>query len=82
VAKLIAITEKAWHQKELAGALFLDVKGAFDYVDQKQLRKRMLDLRIPKFLVNWTSSFLTERRVQLIIDRYLCETKEIQTGVL
>jgi hypothetical protein len=47
VAMMIATVEEAWKQKKLAGALFLDVKGAFPYIARKQLVKRMLKLGIP-----------------------------------
>ena len=72
IAKLIAITEDAWNQKKLMGALFLDVKGAFDYIARKQLLKRIIALGIPGDLIRWTNLFLTERRVQLVIDGYTC----------
>jgi hypothetical protein len=44
VACLIQDVHQAWGQKELMGALFMDVKGAFDYVDAARLAKCMLDL--------------------------------------
>jgi Reverse transcriptase (RNA-dependent DNA polymerase) len=37
VAKLIYTTEKAWSQKKLLRALFMDVKGAFDYMVKERL---------------------------------------------
>jgi hypothetical protein len=37
VTKLIYTTEKAWNQKKLLGALFMNVKGAFDYVVKEWL---------------------------------------------
>jgi Reverse transcriptase (RNA-dependent DNA polymerase) len=37
VVKLIYTIEKAWSQKKLLGALFMDVKGAFDYVIKERL---------------------------------------------
>jgi len=43
---MIATVEEAWKRKKLAGALFLDVQGAFDYVARKQLLKRMIELGI------------------------------------
>jgi Reverse transcriptase (RNA-dependent DNA polymerase) len=61
VAKLIYTTEKAWNQKKLLRALFMDVKDAFDYVVKERLLQRMNKLEIPQFLVNWTESFLTDR---------------------
>ena len=78
---MIANIEQAWGQKKLAGALFLDVKGAYDYVARKQLLKRMFELDIPSDIIRWTNSFLTERRVQLVIDGYTCQKRGIKTGI-
>jgi hypothetical protein len=44
VACLIQEVHQAWGQKQLVGALFMDVKGAFDHVDVTRLVKCMLDL--------------------------------------
>jgi hypothetical protein len=44
VACLVQEVHRAWGQKQLVGALFMDVKGAFDHVDVARLVKRMLDL--------------------------------------
>ena len=34
VAVLIHTVQEKWSEKELAGALFMDVKGAFDHVSR------------------------------------------------
>jgi Reverse transcriptase (RNA-dependent DNA polymerase) len=47
VAKLIYTIKKAWSQNRLLGALFMDVKGAFDYVVKERLLQRMTKLGIP-----------------------------------
>jgi hypothetical protein len=51
VAKLITTIEKAWQQKKLIGALFMDVKGVFNYVARKQLLKKIIQLKIPGDLI-------------------------------
>jgi hypothetical protein len=51
VAKLIYITEKAWEKKEHLGALFLDVKGVFNYVAKNRLLLRMKELNISSYLI-------------------------------
>ena len=58
VAKLVHIVQEKWSEKKIAGALFMDVKGAFDHVLRSQLLKRMIDLGIDGDLVAWTKSFL------------------------
>jgi Reverse transcriptase (RNA-dependent DNA polymerase) len=41
----------------------------------------MVQLGIPGDLIRWVDSFLTERRVQLVIDGYTCPIRDIETGV-
>jgi Reverse transcriptase (RNA-dependent DNA polymerase) len=51
VAKLIYTIEKAWEKKKHLGALFLDVKGAFNYMAKNRLLLRMKELNIPSYLI-------------------------------
>ncbi len=46
----------------------MDVKGAIDHLSKGQLLRRMVELGIDGELVTWTGSFLTDRKVQLVID--------------
>ena len=81
IAKLIATVEHAWKHKKIAGALFLDVKGAYPNVIRQQLIKRLVELGIPGDLIRWVNSFLTDRKVQLVIDGYTCPVRDIEIGV-
>ncbi|KAL2012391.1 hypothetical protein VTN00DRAFT_5109 [Thermoascus crustaceus] len=81
VACLIQEVHQAWGQKQLAGALFMDVKGAFDHVDPAKLVKRMRELGIDGDLICWVRSFLADRRVQLMIDGTQCPEHPISSGV-
>jgi Reverse transcriptase (RNA-dependent DNA polymerase) len=51
VACLIQEVHQAWGQKQLAGALFMDVKGAFDHVNPCKLTRRMVELGLDGDLV-------------------------------
>ena len=51
MARLIYTTETAWNKKEHLRALFLDVKGAFDYVAKNRLLERLKELNIPNYLI-------------------------------
>ena len=68
VATLVHTVHEKWEEKMLAAAYFMDVKGAFDHISKGQLLNRMIELDIDGDLVNWTGSFLTDRKVQLVID--------------
>ena len=46
VAYLMQDIHQVWIQKQLAGALFLDVKGTFPYTSLKRLMQRMEKMEI------------------------------------
>ena len=81
VATLIHIVQEKWQEKKLAAALFMDVKGVFDYVSKNQLLKQIIKLGIDGDLVNWTSFFLIGRKVQLVIDGHDNKKRDIETGI-
>ena len=81
MAMLIHTVQDSWSQNQLAGALFMDVKGAFDHVSKSQLLTHMINLGIDGDLVVWTKSFLTDRTVQLVIDGHDNKEREIETGI-
>jgi len=81
VAILMNRTQQAWEKKRIAGALFMDVKSAFNNVDKTFLGKRMEDLGIEADLIRWTMSFMSDRRVKLVLDGEVGEENPVDTGV-
>ncbi len=81
VATLVHTVQEEWEEKKLAAALFMDVKGAFDHVSRGQLITRMIELGVDGYLVAWTNSFLTDRRIQLVIDGHENKERDIETGI-
>ena len=59
----------------------MDVKGAFDHVSKEHLLTRMVELGIDRDLVTWTGLFLTDRKIQLVIDGHDNKEREIETGI-
>lgn len=53
-ALIIHKVHEIWENKQIAGALLLDIKGAFDHVSQAKLVQRMADLGIENDLIGWT----------------------------
>jgi len=47
--------------------LFLDIKAGFDNVHPTTLRARLLASHMPSYMVDWVSSFLSERICTLVI---------------
>ena len=81
VAYLVHNVQEFWAEKKLAAVLFMDVKEAFDHVSRTKLVERMIELGIDGDLIRWTQSFLTDRKVQLVIDGHDNQEREIETGI-
>jgi ribonuclease HI len=81
VACLIQNTHDAWKRKQLMAALFMDVAGAFDHVNDRRLVMRMQELGFDGDLIRWVQSFLSGRLVQLVIDNTQCPAHRIDSGV-
>ena len=62
-------------------ALFIDVKKAFDHVLKGQLFNQMIELGIDGDLVTWIGFFLTDQKVQLVIDGHNNKEREIETVI-
>lgn len=61
--------------------LFLDVKGAFDHVAKNRLLAILRDLRLPRSLILWISSFLGHRQLKLTFNSNIEEFREVNTGI-
>ena len=46
----------------------MDIKGAFDYVNKKQILNIMNRAKIPSKLLKWTKDFMEKRKIQLKFD--------------
>ena len=80
-AILMNRTQQAWEQRKIVGALFMDVKSAFNNVDKMFLGKRMEELGMEADLIRWTMSFMSDRRVRLVLDGEVGEPNAVDTGV-
>ena len=80
-ALMIHKVHEMWENQPVAGALLMDVKGAFDHVSRARLAQRMADLDIDNDLIGWMQSFLTDRWVELVIDGYTSPKQKVETGI-
>lgn len=62
--------QHAWESRETAPMLLMDVKGAFGHVSKPRILARMKKINIDGDLIRWTSSFLEDRQITLVIDRF------------
>jgi len=77
----MSFVKKAWGKGNVAGAIFIDVKGAFDRVTQSTLIQILIDMGLAQNLVRWISSFLSNRTAQLVIDGFTCPLRDISAGL-
>jgi ribonuclease HI len=59
---------RKYKSSTVTSTLFLDIKGAFDYVSKPRLLLVLEKLGLPGKLVSWVSSFLSDRKIQLAFD--------------
>jgi len=74
-------TQQAWKKKKVAGTLLMDVQAAFNNTSKRLLAARLETLGVEADLVRWTISFMTGKRVRLVLDGKEGEAHEVQTGI-
>jgi len=81
VATLMNRTQQEWDNKRVAGALFMDVKSAFNNVSKAHLGRRMEALGLEPDLIRWTTSFMPDRQVKIVLDGEMGEATPVDTGI-
>jgi len=61
--------------------VFLDIKGAFDYVKKPQLLRIIDELGLPRTLRSWVDSFMSDRTIQLAFEGQAQLPTPLNTGV-
>jgi hypothetical protein len=73
--------QEAWKKKHTTALLFVDVKGAFDYVSANQLLAMCKKLKLPLALIRWISFFLSQRSIQLRFNGKTQPLQRIRIGI-
>lgn len=66
----------------MAATLVMDENRAFNHILKSQLLKQMLELGINSDLITWTKLFLTDQKVQLVINSHENKEQKIKIGIL
>ena len=72
---------KIWEKKKIAASLLMDVKGAFDYIFQIKFTQQIRQLGEDNDLIGWTQFFLTDKKVEIVIDGHINSEKIVETGI-
>jgi hypothetical protein len=78
---LVTAVEEAWDQKKIAAMLMMDVKGAFLTVNHACLLHKIWQAKMDKNLIQWTRSFMSNRRVEITVNGDLGLTIDTNTGL-
>jgi hypothetical protein len=81
VAYVMNRTHIAWNNGQIAGPLLMDAKGAFDHVNHRRLLTTIVAKKLDGDLIEETEDFLTNRNVQIMVDRFDGEVSQINTGI-
>lgn len=60
--------------------LLMDVKRTFDHVSKNELMRKIEAMGVDGDLVRCTGSFMSERRVSLVVQDHQCDAPEVKTG--
>jgi len=61
--------------------LFVDFRKAFDLIDHNIIMHKLEALNLPSFLIQWYSSFLSERKSKIKIEAVKSSERSIHAGV-
>lgn len=81
VAQVVGRVQEAWAEGKLADMRLMEVKGAFDHVSRTSLLQTLEGIGADGRLVRRTESFMSERRIGLVIDGHQCEKPVVDSGV-
>ena len=72
---------EALEENEISGVCFLDMSAAFDVVDHSLLLKKLELYGFDSNMVEWTSSYLSDRAQCVCIDGTLSRLSKVEHGV-
>ena len=78
---LVQQVQQGWGQKQLTGALFMDIKGAFPHVHPGKLVEALVAAGLDNDLTCWVQSFIQGQQICFLIDSHLGSKIPINSGL-
>jgi hypothetical protein len=82
IAVLVNRTQLAYEKKAVAGALLMDIKSAFNNVSKSHLASQMNRVGIDPQLIQWSLSFIHDRRMVIELNRMYGLEHQLESGIL
>jgi len=80
-AIMVDTVQASWKEDNIMGVLLMDIKAAFPSVARGWLIHAMKARQIDGDLIRWTKSFLSERRVETVIEGNVLQSHPVEAGV-
>src|SRR5438034_575809 len=81
VISLIHDIQLAKNENKITSILFINVKGAYDYVFCNQLLKICKNLGLSRSLCSWIECFMNNRYIQLVFDGNIQEKTKVEIEI-
>ncbi len=81
---LIFLSQKiaeAFNRKKKVMSLFFDIEAAFDSVWHDALIVKLIQMKLPRYMINWVGSFLSDRSFVIKVGNTVSGSAIIVTGV-
>jgi len=72
---------KALDEKKSVRILFIDYRKAFDHVDHSTVLRKMTDMGVPRLIVEWCHSFLSNRQQRVKIGDVMSDWLTLNGGM-
>jgi len=78
---LVRHVTNAWEKDKVAGAIMLDIKGAFPTVNRDCLASKLRKMGLHEVYVRWVENFMTDRTMSIAMDGEEGEPIPVDTGL-
>jgi len=79
-AIMVDRAQAAWKPDIMTGVLLMDIKAAFPSAARARLIHAMKAKKIDRDLIPWTESFLSERKVEMVIEGNVLQSHPVEAG--
>jgi len=81
IARLEKIVRETFVKKQVTIVVFIDLKGAYDTVNHNLLLQKLQRIGISGKMLNYCKSFLYDRKLKVLYNGYISESKNVHKGI-
>jgi len=81
ISRLEKVVRETYIKKQVTIVTFIDLKGAYDTVDHKLLIQKLQRVGVSGRMLKYCSDFLRDRKLKVLYNGYITESREVQKGI-